>query len=108
MWLTLLALALGALSLLFPSTPSYDPYSWLIWGREIFHGQLHIAGGSSWKPLPVIFTTVFALFGSAQPNLWLVVARAGCRGDGADVRQAHRADHLEPGLAEQRRRAAAG
>ncbi|HUY58838.1 MAG TPA: hypothetical protein VMV16_03935 [Solirubrobacteraceae bacterium] len=76
-WLTLLALALSALSLLFPSTPSYDPYSWLIWGREIFHGQLHIAGGSSWKPLPVIFTTVFALFGSAQPNLWLVVARAG-------------------------------
>jgi len=76
-WLTLLALAVSALSLLFPSTPSYDPYSWLIWGREIFHGQLHIAGGSSWKPLPVIFTTVFALFGSAQPNLWLVVARAG-------------------------------
>ena len=25
----------------------------------------------------MIFTTVFALFGSAQPNLWLVVARAG-------------------------------
>ncbi len=77
LWLTLLALVLGALSLLYPSTPSYDPYSWLIWGREILHGQLHIAGGSSWKPLPVIFTTVFALFGSAQPNLWLVVARAG-------------------------------
>jgi len=76
-WLTLLAVAVSALSLLFPSTPSYDPYSWLIWGREIFHGQLHIAGGSSWKPLPVIFTTVFALFGSAQPNLWLLVARAG-------------------------------
>jgi hypothetical protein len=76
-WLTLLALALGAISLLYPSTPSYDPWSWLIWGREILHGQLTIAGGSSWKPLPVIFTTVFALFGSAQPNLWLIVARAG-------------------------------
>ena len=28
----LLALAVGALSLLFPSTPSHDPWSWLIWG----------------------------------------------------------------------------
>jgi hypothetical protein len=76
-WLTLAALAIAALSLLYPSTPSYDPWSWLIWGRQILHGQLHIEGGSSWKPLPVIFTTVFALFGSAQPNLWLIVARAG-------------------------------
>ncbi len=76
-WLTLLALALAGLSLLYPSTPSYDPWSWLVWGREIFHGSLHIAGGSSWKPLPVIFTTVLAAFGSAQPNLWLLIARAG-------------------------------
>ncbi len=72
-----MALALAAISLLYPSTPSYDPWSWLIWGREIFHGSLHIAGGSSWKPLPVVFTTVLALFGSAQPNLWLLIARAG-------------------------------
>ena len=86
-WLTAFSLALAAISLHWPSTPSYDPYSWLIWGREIFQAitgtgphvdaQLHIAGGSSWKPLPVIFTTVFALFGLAQPDLWLVIARAG-------------------------------
>lgn len=76
-WLILLALALGALSLLFPSTPSYDPWAWLVWGREILHGSLHTPGGPTWKPLPVIFTTIFALFGSAQPNLWLMVARAG-------------------------------
>jgi hypothetical protein len=76
-WLTLLALVVGALSLLFPSTPSYDPWAWLVWGREILHGSLHTPGGPTWKPLPVIFTTVFALFGHAQPNLWLVVARAG-------------------------------
>ncbi len=66
-----------ALSLLFPSTPSYDPWSWLVWGREIEHLSLHTPGGPTWKPLPVIFTTLFALFGTAQPNLWLVVARAG-------------------------------
>jgi hypothetical protein len=76
-WLTLFSLAVAAISLAYPSTPSYDPWSWLIWGRQIEHGHLIIAGGSSWKPLPVIFTTVFALFGSAQPNLWLLIARTG-------------------------------
>src|SRR2546429_6462860 len=71
------ALAIAALSLLIPSTPSYDPWSWLVWGREIAHFDLVTTGGPTWKPLPVIFTTVFSLFGSASPDLWLVVARAG-------------------------------
>jgi hypothetical protein len=71
------ALVIGALSLLVPSTPSYDPWSWLVWGREIVHLKLHTTGGPTWKPLPVVFTTVFALFGKAAPDLWLVVARAG-------------------------------
>ncbi len=71
------ALIIAALSLLVPSTPSYDPWAWLVWGREIIHLDLHTTGGPTWKPLPVIFTTVFALFGKAQPDLWLVVARAG-------------------------------
>jgi hypothetical protein len=68
---------IGAVTLLVPSTPSYDPWCWLVWGREILHGTLHTQGGASWKPLPVVFTTIFAIFGKAQPNLWLVVARAG-------------------------------
>jgi hypothetical protein len=72
-----LALVVAALSLLIPSTPSYDPWAWLVWGHEIIHLNLHTTGGPSWKPLPMIFTTVFALFGKAQPDLWLVVARAG-------------------------------
>jgi hypothetical protein len=76
-WMALFSLAIGALTLLYASTPSYDPWSWLVWGHEVLHGGFHISGGSSWKPLPVIFTTVFGLFGSAQPNLWLIVARAG-------------------------------
>src|SRR5437764_2024774 len=71
------ALVIAAVSLLIPSTPSYDPWSWLVWGREIIHLDLHTSGGPSWKPLTVIFTTVFALFGKAAPDLWLVVARAG-------------------------------
>jgi hypothetical protein len=71
------ALVIAALSLLIPSTPSYDPWAWLVWGHEIIHFDLHTTGGPSWKPLPMLFTTVFALFGKAQPDLWLVVARAG-------------------------------
>ncbi|HYZ81845.1 MAG TPA: hypothetical protein VE571_11270, partial [Solirubrobacteraceae bacterium] len=78
LWLAIVALAVGALSLLIPSTPSYDPWSWLVWSRQIIHGHLTItSGGTSWKPLPMIFTIPFALFGHAAPDLWLVVARAG-------------------------------
>lgn len=75
--LVVLALALGALSLLFPSTPTYDPWAWILWGREIAHLDLQTTGGPSWKPFPVIFTTVFSLFGEAAPDLWLVIARGG-------------------------------
>jgi hypothetical protein len=76
--LAAVALLIAAISLVIPSTPSYDPWSWLLWGREIVHGSLTITtGGTSWKPLPMIFTIPFALFGKAAPDLWLVVARAG-------------------------------
>jgi hypothetical protein len=75
--LIVVALIVGAVSLLVPSTPSYDPWAWLVWGREIIHINLQTTGGPTWKPLPVIFTTIFAVFGKAQPDLWLVVARAG-------------------------------
>jgi hypothetical protein len=77
LWLGGAALVIAALSLLIPSTPSYDPWAWLVWGREILHINLQTTGGPSWKPLPVLFTTVFAVFGKAQPDLWLVIARAG-------------------------------
>jgi hypothetical protein len=71
------SIAVGALSLLYPSTPTYDPWAWIIWGREIAHVDLQTLGGPSWKPLPVIFTTVFSLFGGAAPDLWLVIGRGG-------------------------------
>ncbi len=77
LWLAAAALVIGALSLLIPSTPSYDPWAWLVWGREIIHVDLQTTGGPSWKPLPVLFTAVFGVFGKAQPDLWLVIARAG-------------------------------
>src|SRR5215213_507049 len=70
--------ALAALSLLLPSTPTYDPWAWIIWGREIVHLDLSTVGGPSWKPLPVLFTIPFSLFGDdAAPVLWVWIARAG-------------------------------
>jgi hypothetical protein len=72
------SLALAALTLLLPSAPTYDPWAWIIWGREITQLDLDTVDGPSWKPLPVMFTTVFALLGdTAAPDLWLVIARAG-------------------------------
>lgn len=68
---------LALLSLLLPTTPTYDPYAWLIWGREILHFNLDTDFGPSWKPLPVVFTTIFGLVPSAAPDLWVAVARAG-------------------------------
>jgi hypothetical protein len=70
-------LLLAAVSLAFPSVPTYDPWAWLIWGREVLSLNLATTNGPSWKPLPVLFTTVFALAGDLAPSLWLVVARAG-------------------------------
>jgi hypothetical protein len=40
-------LLLAALSLLYPSTPSYDPWGWLLWGREIIHLRLDTVGYNS-------------------------------------------------------------
>jgi hypothetical protein len=71
-------LAVSALTLLFPSTPTYDPWAWILWGREIAHLDLVTEGGPSWKPLPIFFTVPFSFFGQdLAPYLWLWVARAG-------------------------------
>jgi hypothetical protein len=76
--LTVTTLVIGALSLLIPSTPSYDPWSWTDWARGIIHLNFHLNQyGTSWKPLPMIGTVPAALFGHAAPDIWLVFARAG-------------------------------
>ena len=77
-WIVLGCLAVSALTLLFPSTPTYDPWAWVMWGREITQLDLVTTGGPSWKPLPILFTTPFALLGDdLAPYLWIWVARAG-------------------------------
>ena len=59
--------------------PTYDPWAWIIWGREVAHGDLvthdRPVAGSRCR---CIFTTPFSLAGDdGAPLLWLVVARAG-------------------------------
>lgn len=74
----LVVLAVAGLSMVvMPGAPTYDPFAWIIWGREIAEGALDTTSGPSWKPLPVFFTFPFSVFGEAAPWLWLLVARAG-------------------------------
>jgi hypothetical protein len=76
----LVCIALGALSAaILPTVPSYDPWSWIVWGRELTDSHLNftVGGGPSWKPLPVMFTAVYSLIGGASPTLWVITARIG-------------------------------
>ena len=69
--------AIAALSLLAPFEPLYDPWAWLVWGRELAALELDTGAGPSWKPLPVLVTTLLSPAGGAAPELWLFVARTG-------------------------------
>ncbi len=76
-----ICVALATVSLALPSEPSFDPWAWIVWGREVALLDLDTTGGPSWKPLPVLFTTLFAPFSLIDEGmpaaLWLVVARTG-------------------------------
>ena len=81
LWSVLACIVVAAISAaVLPTVPSYDPWAWISWGREVTdpHLSFAISGGPSWKPLPVVFTTIWALFGSAAaPTRWVITARAG-------------------------------
>lgn len=72
-----MALPLAAVSLALPFFPVYDPWAWLVWGRELAQGSLETAAGPSWKPLPVLIDAPLSLLGEAAPKAWLLVARTG-------------------------------
>src|SRR5918992_719658 len=44
-------IALASLSLLLPSEPSYDPWAWLVWARELTHLELDTYGGAGGEAL---------------------------------------------------------
>ncbi len=78
---SLASLLLGALSCaIWTPVPGFDVQSWINWGWSASHpqtGGFLIRGGPSWKPLPVVFTSFYGLFGQAAPTLWMITARAG-------------------------------
>ncbi|HET9720382.1 MAG TPA: hypothetical protein VFP55_09920, partial [Solirubrobacteraceae bacterium] len=74
------AILLGVLSgIVWPTVPSYDPFSWVVWGHEVTSSSIpfYVGSGPSWKPLPFFFTTIYGIFGSPAPWLWVVTARIG-------------------------------
>jgi hypothetical protein len=68
---------LAAASLLLPYQPAYDPWGWLVWGRELIRLDLATSAGPSWKPLPVLVDAPLSLLGEAAPEAWLLLARGG-------------------------------
>jgi hypothetical protein len=71
-------LALAVASLALPSVPTYDPWAWIVFGRELVvpGPGFSTVASTGWKPLAVLFTAPLALLGSAAPSLWLVVVRS--------------------------------
>jgi hypothetical protein len=61
--------------LLIAPAPSYDPWAWLLWGREVAGGGLSTLEGPAFKPLPVAVCALLAPLGSAAPWLWVALVR---------------------------------
>src|SRR6478609_10984527 len=73
-----ISLVLALASLALPSGPGYDPYAWLLWGRDLAHLGLSVAGtGTSWKPLPALIDALLAPLGRHASDGWIVISRAG-------------------------------
>ena len=76
----LIAIAVLLLATLFVvwarTRPGFDPYGWLVWGRQTLNGALDTNAAPSWKPLPYLFTLPYALFGHYQLWLWMITSVA--------------------------------
>lgn len=73
--LLLACTGLAALSLFLPAALGFDPWAWLVWGREVPRLDLDTTGGPSWKPLPVLLTTMLAPLGAAAVPVFMVLMR---------------------------------
>lgn len=71
-----MGVALLSLAVVRPA-PSYDPWAWLLWGRELAAGGLSTVDGPAVKPLAMAVCTVLAPLGDAAAVLWVGLARAG-------------------------------
>ncbi|MBV9915494.1 MAG: hypothetical protein JO153_03250 [Solirubrobacterales bacterium] len=78
LWIAAVAPALLSLGLVAwaRTRPGFDPYGWLVWGRQTLSLSLDTNAAPSWKPLPYLFTVPYALFGNGQLWLWMFTAVA--------------------------------
>jgi len=67
--------AVAVASLAVPATLGYDPWAWLVWGREVGRWSLDTTGGPSWKPLPVAVTALLAPLPELAAPVYAVLAR---------------------------------
>ncbi len=56
--------------------PGFDPYGWLVWGHQTTTLSLDTNAAPSWKPLPYLFTVVYALAGHYELGLWMITSTA--------------------------------
>jgi hypothetical protein len=56
--------------------PGFDPYGWLVWGHQATALSLDTNAAPSWKPLPFLFTVVYALAGHYELGLWMITVTA--------------------------------
>ncbi|HLJ02864.1 MAG TPA: hypothetical protein VKT31_05455 [Solirubrobacteraceae bacterium] len=56
--------------------PGFDPFGWMVWGRQTVSGSLNTNAAPSWKPLPYLFTLPYAVFGHYQLWLWMITVVA--------------------------------
>jgi hypothetical protein len=56
--------------------PGFDPYGWLVWGHQTLLGSLDTNAAPSWKPLPYVFTVLYALTGHHEVRLWMFTSAA--------------------------------
>jgi hypothetical protein len=77
-WIVAAATALISLLLVVwaRTRPGFDPYGWLVWGRQTLSWSLDTNAAPSWKPLPYLFTVPYAMFGHLQVWLWMITATA--------------------------------
>ncbi|HYI17944.1 MAG TPA: hypothetical protein VD836_04510 [Solirubrobacteraceae bacterium] len=64
-----------ASTLVVAAVPSYDPWAWLLWGREVAGGTLSTAEGPAFKPLPVAVCALLSPLGDAAPWVWVTLVR---------------------------------
>ncbi|HEY3726929.1 MAG TPA: hypothetical protein VGL51_07130 [Solirubrobacteraceae bacterium] len=74
-WSATVALALLSIVTVYwaGTRPGFDPYGWLVWGRQTLLGSLDTNAAPSWKPLSYIFTVPYALAGHRlELRLWMI------------------------------------